>query len=180
MKLVQKILNILSWPVYICIAAYLLIAAPMVAGCRPVVVLSGSMEPTYHVASVIYYKSAPFNKINNGDPITFRAGENSLVTHRVVEKREGAQEFVTKGDANPTNDPNPVSYQNVVGKALPFSIPYAGYFVDFGKKPVVIGVMAVILIGGILTDQLVKKDGQKQDDPKQKEPEKEPTQEEPK
>ena len=60
------------------------------------------------------------------------------------------------------------------------SIPYAGYFVDFGKKPVVIGVMAVILIGGILTYQLVKKDGQKQDDPKQKEPEKEPTQEEPK
>lgn len=160
MKLVQKILNILSWPVYICIAAYLLIAAPLVAGYRPVVVLSGSMEPTYHVASVIYYKSAPFSQINEGDPITYQAGEDSLVTHRVVEKREGAQEFVTKGDANPTNDPNPVSYQKVVGKALPFSIPYAGYYVDFGKQPAVIAVMAVILIGGIVADQLVKKDGQ--------------------
>lgn len=156
MKLIQKNLNILSWPVYLCIAAYLLIAAPLLAGYRPVVVLSGSMEPAYHVASVIYYKAAPFDQISEGDPITYRAGEDSLVTHRVVEKQEITRQFITKGDANPTQDPNPVSYENVVGKALPFSIPYAGYFVDFGKKPAVIGAMAFILIAGMLSDWLVK------------------------
>lgn len=156
MKFIQKTLNILSWPVYLCIAVYLLIAAPLVVGYRPVVVLSGSMEPTYHVASVIYYKAASFDQISEGDPITYRAGEDSLVTHRVVEKLEVTRQFVTKGDANPTPDPSPVSYENVVGKATPFSIPYAGYFVDFGKKPAVIGVMAFILMAGMLADWLAK------------------------
>lgn len=162
MKSLSKILNIISWPVYLCIGAYLLIAAPMVAGYRPVIVLSGSMEPTYHVASVIYYKSTPFSKIEEGDAITYRAGENSLVTHRVVEKIESTQEFRTKGDANPTEDPNPVSYSDVVGRAHPRSIPGAGYFVNFGRKPAVIALMAGILIAGMIVDQLSGKSDQEQ------------------
>lgn len=153
--------DILSWPVYICIAAYLLIAAPLAAGFRPVVVLSGSMEPTYHVGSIIYYKAASFDRIEIGDPITFRAGEGgSLVTHRVVERQEISQEFITKGDANNTADPNPVSYSSVVGKAAAVSIPLAGYFVTYGKKPAVIAVMAVILVIGMILDN-VKPDGRK-------------------
>ena len=53
MNVLKQLFNILSWPVYLCIAGYLLIAAPMLAGYRPVVVLSGSMEPTFPVGSVI-------------------------------------------------------------------------------------------------------------------------------
>lgn len=112
------------------------------------------------MGSIIYYKSVPFDQIAEGDSITFRAGENALVTHRVVEKREISQEFVTRGDANNTNDPNPVSYSDVVGKAASISLPYAGYFVSFGKKPAVIGVMAVILVLGMVLDN-VKSDGRK-------------------
>ena len=70
MKSLSKILNIISWPVYLCIGAYLLIAAPMVAGYRPVIVLRGSMEPTYHVASVIYYKSNPYSQYEEGDQLS--------------------------------------------------------------------------------------------------------------
>ena len=159
MKKLLQILNILSWPVYICIAAYLLIAAPLVLGYRPVVVLSGSMEPTFSVGSVIYYKDTPFNEIKVGDPITFRAGGgDALVTHRVTEKQEISQTFTTKGDANNTEDPNPVQYQNVVGRAASFCIPYAGYFVDFGKQPKVIAIMAAVLLAGILVEQVSKKD----------------------
>lgn len=153
MKYIKRFLDILSWPVYLCIAAFLLIASPLAAGYRPVVVLSGSMEPAYHVGSVIYYKAAPFEEIAAGNPITFRVGEDgSLVTHRVVEKRESSQEFVTKGDANETADPNPVSYALVAGKASGVSIPYAGYLVTFGKRPAVIAVMAGILFLGMLAD----------------------------
>ena len=54
MNVLKQLFNILSWPVYLCIAGYLLIAAPMLAGYRPVVVLSGSMEPAFPVGSVIY------------------------------------------------------------------------------------------------------------------------------
>lgn len=157
MKYLKLFFNILSWPIYICIALYLLIAAPLVLGYRPVVVLSGSMEPTYHVGSIIYYKSVSFDQIEEGDPITFHAGEDALVTHRVVEKRAISQEFVTKGDANDTADPNPVSFSDVAGKASAITIPGAGYFVTFGKRPVVIGLMAAILILGMVTDSMTEK-----------------------
>ena len=162
MKYLKRLFNILSWPVYICIVAYLLISAPLLLGYKPVVVLSGSMEPAYHVGSILYYKSAPFDQIAEGDVITFHTGENSLVTHRVAEKQEISRAFVTKGDANNTADPNPVSYDAVAGKALRFSIPYAGYFVTAGKKPIAIGIMAVILILGMLLDNTGSEDTSKE------------------
>ncbi|MCI9105138.1 MAG: signal peptidase I [Lachnospiraceae bacterium] len=153
MKVIRVILNILSWPVYLCIAVGLLIAAPMVAGYRPVVVLSGSMEPTYHVGSIIYYKEASFEQIAQGDPITFHSEEGgTLITHRVVEKSEINREFVTKGDANKTVDPNPVSYGNVAGKTSKLTIPYAGYLITIGRKPIVMAILAMILVMGMLGD----------------------------
>ena len=153
MNVLKQLFNILSWPVYLCIAGYLLIVAPMLAGYRPVVVLSGSMEPAFPVGSVIYYKAASFEQIQEGDPITFHAGEDgSLVTHRVVEKQELSSDFITKGDANETADPNPVSYDRVAGRASDVKIPYAGYFVTYGRTPQAIGSMGGILVIGILLD----------------------------
>ena len=144
MNVLKQLFNILSWPVYLCIAGYLLIAAPMLAGYRPVVVLSGSMEPAFPVGSVIYYKAASFEQIQEGDPITFHAGEaGSLVTHRVVEKQELSRDFITRGDANETADPNPVSYDRVAGRASD---------VTYGRTPQAIGVMGGILVIGILLD----------------------------
>lgn len=149
------IFSILSWPVYICIVLYLAIAAPILLGWRPVVVLSGSMEPTFHVGSIIYYKQVPFDQIQEGDPITFYIGDDgSMVTHRVVEKQAISQQFITKGDANEGNDPNPVKFQSVAGKATSFSLPYAGKFVEFGKQKPVIIIMALILILGIGLDSI--------------------------
>lgn len=153
MNILRRMFNILSWPVYLCIAGYLLIAAPILAGYRPVVVLSGSMEPAFPVGSVIYYKKASFEQIQEGDSITFHAGEDgSLVTHRVVEKQELSRDFITKGDANETADPVPVSYDRVAGRTADMCIPYAGYFVAYGRKPQIIGVLGGILLLGILFD----------------------------
>ncbi|WP_125143290.1 signal peptidase I [Clostridium transplantifaecale] len=162
MKIIKGIFNILSWAVYACIIVYLLIASPMIAGYRPVVVLSGSMEPTYHVGSVIYYKSADFADIKVGDAITFRTGENAMVTHRVAEKSELSGTFTTKGDANMTEDPNPVEYSQVMGKVLKFSIPMAGFFVGYSKNFMVIGMMAAVIVINILLDSLfpTKKKGE--------------------
>lgn len=153
MRAIRMIIAAITFPVYLCIAAFLLIAAPLLAGYRPVVVLSGSMEPAYHVGSVLYYKAVPFEEIEPGDAITFRAGNGgALVTHRVVEKRELSREFVTKGDANETADPNPVSFDSVAGRAAERSIPGAGYLITAGRKPWAIALMAGILAAGILLD----------------------------
>lgn len=169
MKTIKRLFDLLSGVVYLCILCFLLIAAPLVLGHHPVIVLSGSMEPTYRVGSIIYYKDTPFEQIEVGDPITFH-GEDSdvLVTHRVVEKLEMEREFGTEGDANGSRDPRNVSYENVVGKATQFCIPYAGYFVNYGKQPAAIAAMAAILLLGMLADYLYKEEEKEAKDGTQK------------
>ena len=55
-------------------------------GLTPYAVLSGSMEPTYHVGSLIYVKDIAPEDIAVGTPITFIVNEDLLLaTHRVVE-----------------------------------------------------------------------------------------------
>ena len=146
MKIFKKVVSYLSILCYVVIIALVLILAPMVVGYKPVVVLSGSMEPTYPVGSLIYYKAASFEDIKENDAITFRVDDDTLVTHRVIVKNEISQTFVTKGDANPTNDTNPVEYQNVAGKTLEFCLPVVASSAKY---------IAVAIIGGILLLNIV-------------------------
>ena len=106
------------------------------------------------MGSIIYYKEADFADINVGDAITLQAGEDGMLTHRVVEKSELSQNFVTKGDANISEDPSPVDYDEVIGKVWKVSIPYAGYFVNYSKNIAVIAVMAGIIVLGIALDMI--------------------------
>ena len=125
-------------------------AAPILAGYRSVIVLSGSMEPAYPVGSIMYYKAVDFDSIAIGDAITFKIGESALATHRVVKKNEEEQSFVTKGDSNPSEDMEPVAYEAVVGRATDFAIPYAGYFAHYIQNVYIIVIMGVILLIGML------------------------------
>ena len=55
--------------------------------------------------------------IKVGDVVTFRSEpEQIYVAHRVVEKGQGF--LITRGDANPFNDPTPVTNENLVGKEI--------------------------------------------------------------
>ena len=157
-KVVASIATIISSTIYIIIALAIIIALlPMIVGFRPVVVLSGSMEPTYPVGSVIYYKATEYKDINVGDAITFGIGENSLATHRVIGKDDANQELRTKGDNNPTEDPNPVLYANVAGKTAKLAIPYAGIISTYLKEiPVIIIIGAVLILCSILTPEKTK------------------------
>ena len=91
---------------------------PKIFGIQPMIVLSGSMEPTYHVGSLLYIKNADANEIAVGDPITFYLDDNTLVTHRVVEIDKKNQTYTTKGDANEKEDGSPVSFDKVLGKPV--------------------------------------------------------------
>ena len=154
-KVITSIAAVISSAIYLLIAAAVIITLlPMALGYKPVVVLTGSMEPTYPVGSVIYYKAAEYKDINVGDAITFGIGEGSLATHRVIEKDNTNQEFRTKGDNNPTKDPNPVLYANVAGKTAKLAIPYAGIISTHLKEiPVIIAIGAVLILCSILTPE---------------------------
>lgn len=87
MKAFRRIWSVITTIVVILIV-FLAIAlvGVRVVGLTPYTVLSGSMEPTYHVGSLIYVKEVEPSEVEVGDPITFVVNEDLLVaTHRVVE-----------------------------------------------------------------------------------------------
>lgn len=90
MRAFRKIWSLISTLVVIVIVflAIALVGVRLV-GLTPYTVLSGSMEPTYHVGSLIYVKDVEPSEIRVGDPITFVVNEDLLVaTHRVVNVEE--------------------------------------------------------------------------------------------
>ena len=157
-KVIGSIAKVISSAIYLLIIVAVIVALlPMIAGFKPIVVLSGSMEPTYPVGSVIYYKATTYEDIAIGDAITFKIGGGALATHRVIEKNDELQEFTTKGDNNPTEDANPIAYQSVVGKTAKIAIPYAGVIATHLKEiPVIIGLGAILIICSGLTPSKAK------------------------
>lgn len=127
-----KALNIITTilVVIIVIIAVMLVGVRLI-GFTPYTVLSGSMEPTYHVGSLIYVKDMEPEEIKVGDPITFILNEDlTVATHRVIEIDNYNQLFYTKGDANNAADGTPVNFKNLIGKPT-FTIPYLGYAAEF-------------------------------------------------
>ena len=118
----------------------------------PMTVLTGSMEPHVKVGDMIVSKKIDCSDIKAGDIITFKMGDNTFVTHRVIErvKENGNLLFKTKGDANNVEDSDLVLEENVVGK-LAFRIPKGGYIADIFRSPLgfiaFFAIPIVILIG---------------------------------
>jgi signal peptidase I len=123
---------------------------PKVAGYQMYIVLSGSMSPEFDTGSIAFVKETLPEQLVVGDIITFRSqsGSDSLTTHRIVEvNREEGLRFVTRGDANNVNDPNPVLAENVVGRVTG-SIPYVGYVMSFVQTRQ--GLILLIFVPGVL------------------------------
>lgn len=130
----------------------LLLAGVRLVGLQVFSVLSGSMEPTYHVGSLIYVKSVDPAQLQPGDVITFLLDESTVATHRIVEviPDESDSEvlrFRTKGDANEAVDGGLVHCKNVIGTPV-FTIPGLGYVANFIQNPP--GTYIAISAGSLL------------------------------
>ena len=128
--------------------------ALFLAGYRPVVVYSGSMEPGLPVGTLAFVESVPAENIHVGDVITFGDPHQPgrLVTHRVVETAEtdeGALAFRTKGDANLTRDPWTIALPDEAGR-LAFDVPYVGYALWYAKTREVRTGLILLLSGLVL------------------------------
>ena len=72
MKTLKTIWNIITTVlVALVVVLAVLLVGVRVVGLTPYVVLSGSMEPTYHTGSLIYVKKVDPSPIEPGTPITF-------------------------------------------------------------------------------------------------------------
>jgi signal peptidase I len=105
----------------------LAIALPLAFGARPLVVLSGSMEPTLDTGDVVVVKRVGPEQAHVGDVVTYRNPEGSLVTHRVRSVRRHGHRFelVTKGDANNASERWTMEADGELSRAL-YRVPLAG------------------------------------------------------
>jgi signal peptidase len=83
--------------------------APHLFGYRPVVVLSGSMVPTFRPGDTILVRPKPAADVRVGDIITYEipVGDHHVESHRVVKILSGGASptVITQGDANSSPDP---------------------------------------------------------------------------
>lgn len=129
-------------------------AIPSVLGHKVLTVISGSMEPAIMTGDVIIVKPVanPQAEIKDGDVITFRAKDDAsmLITHRVVGTvlvNGTPAAFVTKGDANASEDFVPVSPEQVVGR-YQWRVPLFGYLSSFLRKP--LGIVLFVILPGLI------------------------------
>lgn len=160
----KAIKRIWNWVTTVLVAAVVVLAV-LLAGARLVglqvfTVLSGSMEPAYHVGSLIYVKDVDPYDLESGDVITFLVDEDTVATHRIVgvvpdEKDASVIRFRTKGDANDAEDGTLVHYKNVIGSPV-FTIPKLGYVASYIQNPpgtyIAISAGAVLLMLMFLPD----------------------------
>jgi len=154
MKYIEKGLNIL---INIIFYISLIALAFFIFGVRYYNVLSESMEPTIPVGSLIVVWPTSFENLEDDDVITVRLNNTGiLLTHRAVEINHEERTIITKGDNNPTRDPQPINADQLVGKVI-FHIPVFGSFVSFLKTTTGIIIIASIIIAFIVLKRFVFK-----------------------
>lgn len=91
--------------------------------------MSGNAEDHIEVGDLIFTVKPETDKLKAGDIISYMDG-NIAVTHRIIEVQtdaDGKRSFVTKGDANNTEDP-------AVGEDAVFGL-YKGRIPGLGDSP---------------------------------------------
>lgn len=89
---------------------------PGVFGMRPVIVLSGSMEPEFMSGDLIFIQDGDVEQLKEGDIICYME-DGAAVTHRIeaVTEENGAVRYTTRGDANNTDDQKQVEQSQIQG-----------------------------------------------------------------
>jgi signal peptidase len=127
----------------------LALAAPLAFDARPLVVLSGSMEPALGTGDVSVVRSIPPLDARPGDIVTFRDPDNAkrLITHRVRAMRvQGdAVVFRTRGDANNVSEHWRVPASGEIGRVV-YRIPKLGWALAYARSK----GLFVLLLGGAL------------------------------
>lgn len=134
-KVIENTLFVIAIAVMICALTCQLMQL------KPLVVLSGSMEPSIMTGSLVVIDKKE-NNIKEGDIISFRSGD-ALVTHRVTEVTE--EGYKTKGDNNEIEDASIVPKRAVEGVVV-FNVAGLGYFLKVIVLPAGTAVTLLYII----------------------------------
>ena len=141
--------------IYLFLLMYLIIFIPKLFGYNPLVVISGSMEPTLKVGGLLYYEEIDINDFKEKDILVYELKDH-IISHRVVEHLDNG--FITKGDANNSYDSSIVSDNQVLGRGTNWSIPLLGYYADFiFRHKYILKILLSIGIIDLFVDYLIKR-----------------------
>lgn len=161
---IAKLLNVVGTVIMIMVILICVpFTVPKLFGLTLYGVETASMEPEYPVGSVLYVKEVEASEVEVGDAITYSLGTDTelVMTHRVIEKNEADQTFITKGDANEAEDAEPISFSRLLGKPV-FCMPYIAAVSELiNSKYGISGMVAVfvlVLMIWMLADFLKKYD----------------------
>jgi signal peptidase len=132
----------------------LALALPLAFDARPLVVLSGSMEPVLGTGDVSVVRSIAPLDARPGDIVTFRDPANAerLITHRVraMHVQGDAVVFRTRGDVNNVSERWRVAADGEIGRLM-YRIPMLGWVLNYARSK----GLFVLLLGGALALLLV-------------------------
>lgn len=126
---------------------------PTVMGYAPMAVVTNSMntgEPdAIRAGDMVITKQANPDTLEVGDVIMFKNNQTAVI-HRIVGYNAETDTFVTKGDANDTEDLDPVEKKNIIGKFMQ-RVPKVGDFILFSRTPlgmlICIGIPILLFLG---------------------------------
>ena len=138
--MIKKLKDFIFKILYVLILIYLVIFIPSFWGHKPLVVISGSMEPTLTVGGLLYYERIEIEDFKKGDIVVFETKDH-IISHRIIDKKDG--KFITKGDANNSKD-GVINKSQVVGKVIKI-LPYFGIIRKTFFNPLVLVTLIITL-----------------------------------
>ena len=151
----RKVMRAICFVLLILVCA---LGAPRLFGVNEFNIITGSMNPTYPVGTLVFVQPKAADTIRPGEVVSYVANEDlDIITHRCVGNDYDNKTLTTRGDANNSEDA-PVLYENVVG-VVAYSLPYVGGVVDYLSndqigRVVLVGILVTILGLTIMIEQM--------------------------
>jgi len=113
----RKRSSVVGWVATAIVAVVIIWFSSGIFGFHPLVIVSGSMEPSISVGDVVMVRDVDIDSIVVDDVIQYVRGSDTTI-HRVVEVRQenGSTLFITQGDANESPDAQPVYPEQIKGR----------------------------------------------------------------
>jgi signal peptidase len=113
------------------VIALAVVVVPAVTGSSTYTIMGRSMEPAIPIGSLIVTRPVDAAEVRTGDVVTFQleSGAPAVATHRVIgfeQVADGERGLLTRGDANDSEDPEPVLPEQLRGVVW-YSVPFVGW-----------------------------------------------------
>lgn len=124
-------------------------------------VVSGSMEPSIHEGDYIIVRKTDISKLREDDIICFYSNDSAIYglpnTHRIVKVLDNGN-FVTKGDANQSEDSVTVSADRIIGKYTGKAafIKWINSFASL-KKLILLGIIVTVTVAAVYEVRTITK-----------------------